>query len=73
MQGYFRSRAENLCGTVVGRNWIVAFRRSSENEHPGARWRSSLDCCPGSGSVQRYWAETTVAAAPNPNAGASSG
>lgn len=35
MQGGCRSRAETLCGTVIGRNWIVASRRTSENDAPG--------------------------------------
>lgn len=73
IQGGCHSRVEKLSGTVVGRNWVVVSRRSSDKEHPGARWWWSLDRCPGSGQAQGYWAEATVAAARIPSAGASSG
>ena len=72
MQGGRASRVKKLCGTVVYRNWIVASQRSFESGHPGARWRSGLGSCPGSGKARGYWADAAVVAAPTPSAGASS-
>ncbi|CAK7314602.1 hypothetical protein VULLAG_LOCUS18414 [Vulpes lagopus] len=69
MQGGRPSRRQKLCGTVVSRNWIIGSQRSSESGHPGARWRSGLGRCPGSGRARGYWAEAAGAAAPTPSAG----
>lgn len=51
------------------RNWIVVSRRSSQSEHPGARWRSGLGCCPGSGRARGSWAEAVVNCGPDPERG----
>lgn len=69
MQGGFPFRTKKLFGTVVYRNWIGVSRRSSQSEHPGARWRSGLGCCPGSGRARGSWAEAVVNYGPDPERG----